>query len=42
MVGYWLFRREDNRAYCFVWDRERAQNIAEENNCEVVEVWVED
>lgn len=42
MIGYWLFRRENNRAYCFVWELKRAKEIASRNNCEIVETWVDD
>ena len=41
MKGYWLFRREDNRAFCFTFDYEQAKRISSANNCEIVETWVD-
>ena len=32
MIGYWLFRKEDYRAFCFTFDYEQAKSIAVKNN----------
>ena len=42
MIGYWLFQT-DNRPYCFVWERERAEEIKRKAKqpLEIVETWVE-
>ena len=41
MIGYWLFRKEDYRAFCFTFDYEQAKSIAVKNNCFIEEAWVE-
>ena len=44
MIGYWLFVKATGRAYCFVWEYERAKEIAARSKepLEIEEAWVED
>ena len=41
MLGYWLFTKKEDRSFCLVFDRKKAEELAKKNHCYIEVVLVD-